>query len=69
MSASPNRKISDLPYASGATKVFVSVADVNTQKSMWVSTGELASLVAAGVAGTTAKDQEITRFEIGRAHV
>ena len=54
VSASPNRTFSDLPYASGATKVFVSVADVNTQKSMWVSTGELASLVAAGVAGTTA---------------
>ena len=54
VAATPNRTFSDLPYASGATKVFVSVADVNTQKSMWVSTGELASLVAAGTAGATA---------------
>jgi hypothetical protein len=53
VASTPNRKITDLPYATGASTVFVSVADVNTQKSMWVSTGELAALVAAGVAGAT----------------
>ena len=54
VASTPSRTISDLPYATGTTKVFVSVADVNTMKSMWVTTAELAALVASGAAGTTA---------------
>ena len=53
VASTPNRVITDLPYATGTTKVFVSVADVNTQKSMWVTTAELAALVASGATGTT----------------